>query len=160
MIDIVQIWRDAAHGGPPVLVKREKGDLLLRMPFQKGNRAWIEKAGKADWLLRWDKEGQHWLTPRSWFESLATRLIERYGCAWIIQEADESPTPCNESCMRALGPDCVCGCGGKNHGLGEPAGWAHGVVDSDIVAWRGKHYTCRFFKPRDAGMFTKLVAAA
>lgn len=57
MIDIAKIWQDAAHRGPPVLVKRQKGDLLLRMTFSKDNRSLIEGSGRADWLLRWNKGG-------------------------------------------------------------------------------------------------------
>ena len=35
MIDIAAIWHDAAHGGPPALVRRKTGDLLLRLAFAK-----------------------------------------------------------------------------------------------------------------------------
>lgn len=154
MIDIAAIWHDAAHGGPPALVRRKTGDLLLRLVFAKNNRDLIRASGKAGWLLRWDKQGRYWSAPRSWFEALATGLIERHGCAWIIQEAEELK-PCAAACMHARGLDCVCGCGGKNHGLGDPDGWAHGVADSDVVEWRGKQYTCRFFRPHDAATFVE-----
>ncbi|WP_423457606.1 hypothetical protein [Ottowia sp. VDI28] len=50
MIDIAQIYRGAVHAGPLILIMREKGELLLSMPFQKGNRAWVERADKANWL--------------------------------------------------------------------------------------------------------------
>ncbi len=160
MTDIAKIWHDAAQGGPPVLVKRRKDDLFLRLTFAENNRRWIREAGKATWLLQWDKGHHCWMAPRSWFEALATLLLERHGHAWIIQEADSSPTPCNEACMHALGLDCVCGCGGKNHGLGEPDGWAHDVVDGDVAEWRGKRYTCRLLKPRDAALFGRRVDGA
>lgn len=93
---------------------------------------------------------------------LATRLIERHGCAWVIQEAEDDPTlqPCAAACMHARGLDCVCGCGGKNHGLGDPDGWAHGVTDSGVVEWRGRQYTCRFFSPHDAGAFVERLSGA
>jgi hypothetical protein len=146
MIDIAKIWHDAANVGPPVLVKLSEGDLLLRLAFEKINRAWLGEAGKADWRLRWDKSRHYWLAPRSWFETLAKRLIERHGSVWVVQEMD-SPRPCNGACMHARGLDCVCGCGGRNHGLGDPGGWAHGVADSGIVEWRGKQYTYRLIKP-------------
>lgn len=162
MIDIAKIWHDAAHRGPPVLVKRQKGDLLLRMTFSKDNRSLIEGSGRADWLLRWNKGGQYWSAPRSWFSTLTKRLIERHGHVWVIQEAEDDSTlqPCAAACMHAKGLDCVCGCGGKNHGLGDPDGWAHAVTDSGVVEWRGRQYTCRFFRPHHAGAFVERLSGA
>lgn len=82
MIDIAKIWHDAAHRGPPVLVKRQKGDLLLRMTFSKDNRSLIEGSGRADWLLRWNKGG-----------AVLVRT------AIVVLDADEAPYRAARPCL-------------------------------------------------------------
>ncbi|MGY4478629.1 hypothetical protein [Bradyrhizobium sp. USDA 3364] len=161
MTDAALLWREASHSGAPVLVKlAESGKpLLLRLPFDPGNRAWIEQAGRASWRLRWDKERRHWETPRAWFEALAMHVIRRHGRLWVFQEVKD-PHACDDRCMNARGLECVCGCGGKNHGLGDPRGWGRSVVESGFTNWGDRLFACRFIEPRASAAFTGLLGPA
>lgn len=44
---------------------------------------------------------------------------------------------CDAKCHDAIGPRCVCICGGKNHGIGTAKAGANGweITDEDIDEW-------------------------
>ena len=122
-------WRDY---GP-------KRSLLAKLPFDNGNRNWLSAMGRR--RPEWDNDAKHWTLPKSWFNSLVDRSLERFGHVYVIQPYREQEK-CSPSCMGAKGHECQCSCMGANHGAGNDGSWFE-VSESFATRWREREIACR-----------------
>lgn len=67
----------------------------------------------AKYRVQWD--GQF---PAVWCLCRAHLGKQWTGIKWKRLHAEEVPgSPCDARCTGAIGPDCECSCGGRNHGI-------------------------------------------
>lgn len=137
------LWRRA---NPPVIFERgSRNPLLVRLPYGEGNFDFL-RAGSHR-RPSWDPQFGAWELPRSWLDRIAERLVARWEGVWIVQRRYENLV-CAPACWNAKGIDCVCSCGGENHGRGADPG-VHWCVVSDTLAFaRGEAtYSARLMTP-------------
>lgn len=99
----------------PVIMRDKMSRPRMRLPFSDDNRRWIEhgRSTRAVWM----RDKKHWEVPKSWFNDLVQRALDRYSSVYIIQPYVEQER-CAPACMNAKGHDCQCSCMGANHGAG------------------------------------------
>lgn len=97
-----------------MVFRRADSDLLVKLPFADDNRTFLSKGRAA--RPAWNLQFKCWELPRSAFNELARRFIDRYGQVYLIQPLNPDQECC-ASCQNAKGLDCECGCMGKNHGV-------------------------------------------
>lgn len=133
-----RIW---IQTGVPVIFRQgDKGDLIVKLPYANDNRVWIKLGHRINPV--WNKEKKHWTVPRSWFNDLVNKSLERYSKIYVIQPYREQEK-CAPACWNAKGHECNCSCMGENHGAqGENSDW---LVISEAFAtrWKAKEYACR-----------------
>jgi hypothetical protein len=135
-IRLRKVWN---QNGIPVILRRDSGLLRLRLPFSNDNRNWLQSFGRTHPV--WDKEKRCWETPKSWFNDLVRRSLEKYNKLYVIQPF-RVQEKCAPACWNAEGHECNCSCMGENHGQGKMAGW---LVISDTFAtrWHDTEIACR-----------------
>jgi len=139
-----QIWNQ--QNIPVVLRSGGKEKLKTRVPYSKDNRAWLKVGHRID--PEWDKEKKYWALPKSWFNDIVIKCIEKHGRVYVIQPYREQEK-CAPACWNAKGHECNCSCMGANHGSqGENADW---LVISDAFAtrWGEKEYACRLLSNKN-----------
>lgn len=128
------------QGHIPVVLKREKASVLIRLPFAKDNFDWLRngKRNKPEWSAQF----KAWEVPTAWFEDSVKRIIGRFKKAYVIQIHREQQV-CASACWNAQGLHCECSCMGANHGSGHPAGNWYEVSETFAAKWGPKEYACR-----------------
>jgi hypothetical protein len=104
-----RVWH---NGRVPVVFKRPRQSLLVRVPYQKNNRDWLLANGRS---IEWKAQFKAWAVPRSRFEEVVRLCLGVYGQTYVIQ-AYRPLEKCAPACCNAVGYDCECSCLGKNHG--------------------------------------------
>lgn len=109
---LLQAWRQSEV---PVIFRPSEANVLIKLPFSVDNRAWLSRGRqrRADWNPKF----KCWELPRSAFNELARRIIDRYAQVILIQPYNPEQKCCH-ACQNAKGLDCECACMGKNHGQG------------------------------------------
>ena len=100
------------------------GDLIIRVPYAKGNRQWMNNAAGRDAGVDFDRVTKTWTVRRSRFARMIEALADEHGSVLVTQYS-ASQSKCVESCWtgspnRAW--ECECSCAGSNHGSGWPLG--------------------------------------
>lgn len=133
-----RIWNQPTI--PVIFRQGGKKDLLVRLPYSTDNRVWIKLGHRVNPV--WDKEKKHWIIPRSWFNDLVNKCLERYNKVYVIQPY-RVQEKCAPACWNAKGHECNCSCMGANHGTqGANSGW---LVISEAFAtrWETSDFACR-----------------
>jgi hypothetical protein len=131
---LLAVWRQTKI---PVLFRRDGADLLVKLPFDLENQKWLwrGRASKPTWNVQW----KCWGLPRSAFNELARRSIERFGEVYLIQPLNPDQECC-AACQNAKGLDCECGCLGRNHGLASRGqAWFH-IASGEAADYKGRKY--------------------
>lgn len=128
----------------PVLMRGNKGRPYMRLPYSDDNRRWIE-SGRSTRAL-WVRDKKHWEFPKSWFNDLVQRSLDRYGSVYIIQPYVEQEK-CAPACMNAKGHVCQCSCMGANHGTGMTNDWLV-ISDAFAVRYERSMVACRLLRKR------------
>jgi hypothetical protein len=138
---IEQIWNQKDI---PVIHRRtgSRQKHRVRLPFAEDNRIWVNQAGKSE--ASWSRTDKCWLTPKSWFDSLVERSLDRYGRIYIVQPYNQMEK-CAPACMNATGFECQCSCMGANHGAGNDGSWFE-VEEAFAFRWRGSELACRLLR--------------
>lgn len=118
--------------------------LLIRLPFAKTNRSWLKATHKRD--PTWDVTRKRWETPRSWYEDVVRRTLNRFGQVYVIQPF-HTCEKCAPACWKATGIECECSCMGANHGSEDPPGRWYIVSEACAVSWGKREYSCRLIAP-------------
>jgi hypothetical protein len=134
--EINEIWNQT---NIPVIYRRETGPVLIRMPYEKGNRNWLRDNRRNKPV--WNQEQKYWEIPKSWFNDTVARGLSRFNKIYIIQPHRVSEI-CAPACWNAKGFECNCSCLGKNHGASQPGNFFI-VSDSFAFIWGGKELACR-----------------
>jgi hypothetical protein len=143
----VSIARILSQTRIPVVIRRRRGRIQLRLPYSPDNRVWIWQTGgqKPQWIK--GKPYSYWSLPAAWFNRLCLRLIKRYGRAYVIQPHNEN-AKCAPACWDAEGLDCECSCLGENHGNGEPDGRWYVIDETCAFSWQGESWRWSLLRPR------------
>lgn len=138
-----EIWNQRQI--PVILWRTGKGEKVrLRLPYTKNNRDWLkaDRRINPEWC---EKPLKCWEIPKSWFNDVVERSLDRWGKTYIIQPYRESQI-CTPSCRNAQGHDCECSCMGLNHGMGDEKakedGWFM-TSDGFAVMWGNKMLASR-----------------
>lgn len=145
-IDSTAFSRICAQRIIPVVVRRKKERLVIRLPYAEDNRQWLVAGRRQDAV--WDRERQFWHAPASWFNDFVNRALVRYGKLYIVQPYREQEV-CAPACWNALGHICECSCLGANHGGGQQDGFFE-ISEALAVKWGEEILGCRLMvaKPR------------
>jgi hypothetical protein len=127
----------------PAIYKQKRGPLLVRLPYRVDNGEWLQ--GDCQHRHEWKPRLYRWETPRSWFDRLVSQCLNSYGQVYVIQEF-RPQQKCAPACWDAEGVDCVCSCGGRNHGEGQPSGRWFILSDTCAVASGKRNFSCRLLK--------------
>jgi hypothetical protein len=140
---LIAIWNQRTT---PVLLRRGgKGEKIrVRLPYSDDNRAWLKNTRRHD--PAWSKEHQCWEIPKSWFNDLVERALERYRAIYIIQPFREQEI-CAPACMNAKGHECQCSCMGANHGQGGDGSWFE-VSEAFATRWGQRELACRLLRKK------------
>lgn len=125
----------------PVIYRRVgKGEQLwVRLPYAPLNKAFLRQSGRLN--PHWDNVKKHWSTPKSWFNDLVKRCLEKFGKVYIVQPYNEMEK-CAPACQNATGHICECSCMGANHGAGSDGSWFE-VSEAFAFRWSGRMLACR-----------------
>ncbi len=104
----------------PVVLRREKRPIRLRIPKASDNEDWLRN-GTRKRKPRWDSAGGYWELPASRFNEVVKMILGCYGSLYIIQPYREKEV-CARACMEAHGFECQCSCMGANHGSAHSGG--------------------------------------
>lgn len=99
-----------------------EGRIIVRMPYAKGNRAWLHDTLGARIRPEWDKPNQCWWVARHHFGAVVEAMARKLGRIDVYLEF-RGLDRCDTRCKRARGRECDCQCLGKHHGVG---GITHG----------------------------------
>jgi hypothetical protein len=130
----------------PVLIRRPGHPLRAQLPYDPGNRSWLQEAGKR--RPAWIASDKQWELPHSWFSDLLSRSVSRFGKAYVIQPYNEQEK-CAPACWNAVGDICECSCMGVYHGSGHPGGRWKVFDEAFATRWRGSRLACRLVGRRD-----------
>lgn len=123
----------------PVAWREPDRDLMVKLPFMMDNRSWLRSMGRRH--PNWIENGKYWVIPKSWFNSLVNKSLERYGRIYVVQPYHEQEK-CAPACMSAVGHVCECSCMGANHGAGNDGSWFE-VSETFATKWRDRELACR-----------------
>lgn len=140
---IRNVWRQNAI---PVVFRKGTGHpLLIRLPYSKGNRAWLKQSRRNE--PNWIAEKKHWEVPKAWFNDIVKEALLKWGKLYIIQPYIEQEK-CAPACWNALGHECQCSCMGANHGSQSGHGWFV-VSDTFATRWNTRELACRLLTTKD-----------
>ena len=128
----------------PVILRRDKGKLRLRLPYSAGNQNWMQENGGH--TPEWISDQRYWEVPRRWLNDLVKRALDKYEKLYIIQPFREQEV-CAPNCWNALGHDCNCSCMGENHGQGKMGSWLV-VSDTFATRWHDSVFACRLLSKK------------
>lgn len=128
-------WRSGAKGAP----------LLAKLPYRGDNKAWLGSMGRS--RPDWNAEQKYWEIPKSWFNTLVDRSLERFGKIYVVQPYREQEK-CAPACMNAAGHECQCSCMGANHGAGNDGSWFE-VSETFATRWHSAELACRLMIKKD-----------
>ena len=140
------IWNQ--HKAPVILRPGGKEKLKARFPYHNLNRFWIKEGHRIE--PQWDIEKKYWTLPKSWFNDIIDKCLEKYGEVYVIQPYREQEK-CAPVCMKAKGHICNCSCMGANHGKEGPNSDWLVISDAFATRWGEKEYACRLLKNSDFG---------
>ena len=130
-IKLERIWSQRQI--PVILRKGGNNPILIGLPYAGNNRAWLKLNHRIN--PKWEPSSKAWSIPKSWFNDLVSKCLERYNKVYVIQPYREQEK-CAPACWNAKGHECQCSCMGKNHGSRGPnSDW---LVISDTFATRYK----------------------
>ncbi|MDZ7712739.1 MAG: hypothetical protein U5L06_06355 [Rhodovibrio sp.] len=136
-----EIWN---RSKVPVFVRRNgrREKVRLRLPFASDNRFWLKNQRTTSPV--WVPAGKYWEVPKSWFNDLVNRGLERYGSLYVIQPY-RVQEKCAPACLNATGHECECSCMGANHGAGNDGSWFE-VSETFATRFGGREVACRLIK--------------
>ena len=145
---IREIWRQK---NIPVVCRKGKGyPLYVKLPQREANFAWLSngKQNKPIWRIQY----QCWETPKSWFNEVVEKVLDKFNRVYVIQPYNEQEK-CTPSCRNAVGHKCECSCMGANHGAeGTNRDWLT-ISDAFATEWRGADLACRLLHKKDSEVF-------
>lgn len=97
----------------PTITVPLEGPLRVRLPYAEDNRRWFKSLGIR--APEWIKSDGWWEIPRSRLADLLDAIVDRYPRVKLIRFGKKR-IRCTQSCVDAREPECVCSCGGLNHG--------------------------------------------
>lgn len=100
------------------------GDLIIRMPYNIGNRTWLNDVAGRDAGVDFNKVSKTWTVKRSRFQRMIEALATRWGAVEVTQYGS-SQSKCVPACWNGNPErvwECECSCAGSNHGSGGPHG--------------------------------------
>lgn len=122
----------------PVVRRPAQGRLEVHIPWREGgNRKVIKRICGTLTRPQWDGDRKRWMIARAHFTPLIGALKAEYGQVRVIT-AHCDAEGCDARCLQARGIECVCSCGGRNHGglNSYTAGWRLvGTVASGETEW-------------------------
>lgn len=135
---LIAIWQQQSI--PVAWRSGEKGEpLLTKLPYRPDNKAWLGSMGRV--RPHWNGEQKYWEIPKSWFNALVDRSLERFGKIYVVQPYREQEK-CAPACMNAQGHECQCSCMGANHGAGNDGSWFE-VSETFATRWHSRELACR-----------------
>jgi len=135
------IWKQV---GTPVIYRQGGGKpLMVRLPFAKDNRGWLQDDHRRE--PEWNARFKCWETPKSWFDDVVTRSLQRFGRIYVIQPY-RVQEKCAPACWNARGFECECSCMGANHGSHNPSGKWRVISDTFAMQWHGRQLACRLIE--------------
>ncbi len=141
--NLVAVWQQSRI--PVAWRSGEKGKpLLVKLPYRIDNRAWLASIGRNRPV--WMAEGKNWEVPKSWFNAVVDKSLERFGKIYVIQPYREQEK-CAPACMNARGHICQCSCMGANHGTGNDGSWFE-ISETFATRWGGRELACRLMTRR------------
>ena len=120
--------------------------LLVKLPYSPNNKEWLKDERRNN--PKWIPDYKCWEIPKSWFEEVVKKSIEKFGSSYVVQPY-YTQQKCAPACWNAVGIECECSCMGQNHGTGNPVGKWHIVSETCAVNWGEKQYSCRLILPND-----------
>jgi lactoylglutathione lyase len=145
---VEDLWRK--YPKYPMLRHDGRSSLLVRLPPEKGASKLLQGYNRLK--VEYDKDSRHSKAPFSRLSELTTKLADHYGGVIVFRDSD-GVEKCAPSCVKATSPvtECVCSCGGANHGTGAlPAGF-HVISESLAVRVADERkVTVTFIRPRSA----------
>jgi hypothetical protein len=140
---INEVWRQTLI--PVIYRPPTRGEVLLKLPFSKDNRAWLshDRKRNPEWLSKY----KSWKVPRSWFSSLVEQTLEKHRKLYIIQPY-RIQEKCAPACWNAEKHECQCSCMGANHGAGDPSGRWFVVSDTFATTWHEQELACRLLEAK------------
>lgn len=132
------IWKQSKI--PVVYRQGGKDPLLVRLPYEKDNRAWLKENPRQK-EPEFFKKYECWRIPKSRFDTIIEKALVRYGRVYAIQPYRVLEI-CTSSCMKASGFECECSCMGANHGAGIAGSW-YEISETLAVKWHTREYACR-----------------
>ena len=139
----LRVWNQTKV--PVVLRRTGSGEQLrVRLPFDDSNRDWLRIGHKRNPI--WNAKERCWELPKSWFDDLINRALERYGSVYIFQPYREQER-CAPACQNATGHECQCSCMGQNHGAGNDGSWFE-VSETFATRWGDRTIACRLLLRR------------
>lgn len=122
--------------------------LLAKLPFMIDNRSWLRSMGRRH--PDWNERGQYWEIPKSWFNALIEKALNRFGSIYVVQPFREQEK-CSPSCMNAIHHVCECSCMGANHGAGNDGSWFE-VSEAFATRWGERELACRLMVAKGGGI--------
>ena len=145
------IWK---QNSVPVIYRQGGSQpLMIRLPFAKDNRDWLQSDRRR--TPEWNARFKCWDTPRSWFDDVVTRSLQRFGRIYVIQPY-RVQEKCAPACWNARGFECECSCMGAHHGSRNPSGKWRVISDTFAIEWHGRQLACRLIEashPDDESVF-------
>lgn len=136
--DIETIW---IQNEIPILYRSpDKGPVYLKLP--DGTKGYYYLSAEKRRKPLWVPEYGAWEIPKSWFNYIAERSLDRYQKLYIIQPYREQEK-CTPSCWNAKGHICQCSCMGANHGMGRPDRNLIKISDTFKTTWCEQELACR-----------------
>jgi len=127
----------------PVFLRRGKASIRIRLPYDPTNQYWLTTNPKQKMPV-WVKADKYWQLPKSRFNELVERALNRFGKLYIIQPYREMEK-CSPSCMSAKGFECQCSCMGAHHGSNNHADWFE-VNEAFAFKFGDLHLACRLLQ--------------
>ena len=117
----------------PVILRRTGRGMKLRVrfPYKEDTYSWLRNGRHTKPI--WVAKQEYWELPKSWFNDLVNRSLDRFGAVYIIQPYREQEK-CAPACLNATGHECQCSCMGANHGAGNDGSWFE-VTDTFAARW-------------------------
>lgn len=134
------------------LTKPPKGPIRLTLPWKPGvnNRAFLKTILGPRTRLAWNSRRREWIIARSNFDKLCAAIPElKGGMRVIIYSTYSDSQMCDQRCVEAMGLECVCFCGGENHG-GVNATYNKGwrmYNDKEVYIEGSKHHQRSYWIP-------------
>jgi hypothetical protein len=126
------IWERAPY---PVIFVQKKPPILVTLPYREDNYAWLR--GDQQRKPKWIPAEKHWEVPKSWQGYVISKCVARFGAAIVIKVMPRKMEKCAPACWQATSDvgECVCSCGGINHGIESNPGGFLEIRESFAVRW-------------------------